>query len=411
MSTDEAWSPGWSGSAPGGVPSAGAMRVVGLISGTSHDAIEAVAVDLLLAGDVLEAELLQTRSIPYDPALRERLIAALPPARTTLEEVCILDTAIGQAFAEVAAEVSESLSGRGADLVCSHGQTVFHWVSGQRALGTLQIGQPAWIAERLGVPVVADVRARDVAAGGHGAPLASILDALLLGDSPEPCAALNLGGIANITVLNPGHEPIAYDTGPANALIDAAVNAQTGGREKFDCDGERSARGTVDEALLAHLLEEPYYALPWPKSTGKELYHATYLKENVAGRDIAPDDLLATLAALSVETIAREVERFGVQRLVAAGGGTRNRAIMNGLRARLPGVEIQTYADLGVPDSAKEALVFAIIGFLTACGIGGALPSCTGASRRAILGSITPGRERLRLPDADVCTPVRLVLR
>ena len=385
------------------------MRVIGLISGTSHDAIEAAAVDLSFAGDAIEAELLQTRSVPYEPALRERLMAALPPAETTLEEVCILDTAIGQAFAEVAGSVSEALDS-GAELVCSHGQTVFHWVSGSRALGTLQLGQPAWIAERVGVPVVADVRARDIAVGGQGAPFASTLDALILGDSPVACAALNLGGISNVTVLRPGLDPIAYDIGPANALIDAAVNEQTGGREKFDLDGERSARGTVDQPLLARLLEEPYYALPWPKTTGKELFHLRYLHEIVSTHEVAPDDLLATLAALTVETIAREIESFGVERVVAAGGGTRNKAIMAGLRARLPEAEILTYRELGIPDEAKEAFAFAIIGFLTVHGLGGAIPSCTGATRPAILGSITPGRSPLRLPAPIAQAPTRLRL-
>ena len=386
------------------------MRVVGLISGTSHDAIEAAAVDFAVDGEVLEAEVVATRSTRYDAGLRARLVAALPPAPTTLEEVCALDTLIGQAFADAAEALVNELP-RAPDLVCSHGQTVYHWVDGPRALGTLQLGQPAWIAERLGIPVVSDLRSRDIAAGGQGAPLASILDVLLLGDSDRPCAALNLGGIANITVIRPGEPPVAYDTGPANALLDAAIAETANGAETFDADGARSARGHADEALLEELLADPYYELPAPKTTGKELFHAGYLRARTAGRNLAPDDLLATLAALTVETVARELERHTVERVVASGGGTRNRAIMDGLRARLPGVELSTFDELGVPAEAKEAIVFALIGFLTANGLAGAVPSCTGADRAAVLGSITPGLAPLALPEPANVPLRRLVIR
>lgn len=377
------------------------MRVVGLISGTSHDAIEAAAVDFELAGDAVEARVVATGSTPYAPELRRRLVAALPPRETTLAEVCALDTLIGQAFAEAAAALELDPP---AELVCSHGQTVFHWVEGRSALGTLQLGQPAWIAERLGVPVVADVRARDVAAGGQGAPFASVLDVLLLGGSDRPCAALNLGGIANATLIRPGAEPVAYDTGPANALLDLAIAAGTGGAETYDRDGARAERGRVDPGLLERLLAEPYYALPPPKTTGKELFHADYLR----GCELPLDDLLATLAALTVETVARELERHGAERVVASGGGTRNRAIMGGLAARLPGVELATFEQLGIASEAKEAVAFALIGFLTANGLAGAVPSCTGAGRAAILGSITPGRGPLVLPPPAATAPTRL---
>jgi anhydro-N-acetylmuramic acid kinase len=375
--------------------------VIGLISGTSFDAIEAAAVDFELAGDAIEARVIATSSTPYDPDLHSRIAAALPPARTTLEEVCALDTLIGQAFAGAAAALELDMP---AELVCSHGQTVFHWVNGRRALGTLQLGQPAWIAERLGVPVVSDVRIRDIAAGGQGAPLASLLDVLLLGEADRPCAALNLGGIANVTVIRPGGEPLAYDTGPANALLDLAM-ARDGGAT-FDRDGARARRGRVDGELLERLLSEPYYDLAPPKTTGKELFHAEYLAEV----RLPLDDLLATLVALTVETVARELERWGVERIVASGGGARNPAIMEGLRTRLPGVDVAVFDELGVPAEAKEAVVFALIGFLTAHGLPGAVPSCTGAGRAAILGTITPGAGPLVLPEPVGLAPSRLLL-
>ena len=190
---------------------------------------------------------------------------ALPPSALTFAEACELDTLIGQAFAEVAADAAERAGG--VDLICSHGQTVYHWVRGRQVHGTLQIGQPAWIAERTGVPVVADVRVRDVVAGGQGAPLVSLMDVMLLSGLPGRPAGLNLGGIANMTVLRPvgGGGPVAYDTGPANALIDAAVVRASRGRLRYDEDGRLAAGGRVDEVLLTELLAEPYYRLDPPE--------------------------------------------------------------------------------------------------------------------------------------------------
>jgi anhydro-N-acetylmuramic acid kinase len=206
--------------------------------------------------------------------------------------------------------------------------------------------------------------------------------------------------------MRPGEEPIAYDTGPANALLDLAIAAGTGGAETCDRDGARAHRGRVDRTLLEHLLAEPFYALPPPKTTGKELFHTDYLGSS----DLPLDDLLATLAALTTETVARELDRYGVKRVVASGGGTRNRAIMDGLAARLPGVELETFDRLGVASEAKEAVVFALIGFLTTNGLAGALPSCTGATRATLLGTITPGRGALVLPPPARVRPTQLVL-
>jgi anhydro-N-acetylmuramic acid kinase len=361
------------------------VKVLGLISGTSHDGIDAAVVDFALDGEVLHGRVTAATSTPYDPGLRARIRAALPPATTTLAEVCALDTLIGQAFAGAAAAAPP------VDAVCSHGQTVYHWVEGTRALGTLQIGQPAWIAERLGVPVVSDVRSRDVAAGGQGAPLVSHLDTLLLAGLPGRTAALNLGGIANITV-----PPLAWDIGPANALIDAAVLRTGAHPAGFDVDGAVAARGRVDEALLADLLAEPYYRLPPPKSTGKELFHEGYL-DPFPG--IETVDLVATLTALTARTVAHAVRGAGVDTLVVSGGGAANPTLMAMLGAELPGVRLVPSADLGAPRDAKEAIAFALIGWLTLHGLPATLPSCTGATGERILGTITPGAGPLRLPE------------
>jgi anhydro-N-acetylmuramic acid kinase len=388
------------------------MKVLGMISGTSHDGIDVAMVDFAVHDGVLHGTVLYTASTPYPDALRARLMAALPPASLTFAEACALDTLIGEAFADTAADAIDHAGG--ADLICSHGQTVYHWTEGRRVLGTMQIGQPAWIAERTGVPVVADVRIRDIAAGGQGAPLVALMDTMLLADLPGRPAGLNLGGIANMTVLRPGGDvdaPVAYDTGPANALIDAAAIRATGGRVRYDADGALGAAGTVHAALLAHLLAEPYYALAAPKTTGKELFHAEYLEKVLAEHpDVSDVDIVATVTALTAETVAAEVRRYGVDTLVASGGGCANPTLMAMLADRLPGVRLATTAEFGAPTDTKEAIAFALIGWQTAHGLPGNAPSCTGAKGGRILGAIVPGSGPLRLPEPVDQPPVTLRL-
>ena len=375
------------------------MRVIGMISGTSFDAVEAVAVEMSVERSVVHVRVVEHVSVPYAPAVRDQLVAMLPPRPTSIEAVCQLDTEVGQAFAEVAADLATRSWVEPVDVVCSHGQTVFHWVEDGRARGTLQIGQAAWIAERTGATVVADVRSRDVAAGGQGAPLASLLDVLLLGRAPDRVrGALNLGGISNVTVVGPGRTPTAYDIGPANALLDVAVEWRSEGRARYDAGGAGAAAGTVDDDLLADLLSDPYYAAAAPKSTGKEHFHLAYLRERLGSRDVATNDLLATLTALTAATVAQAVETEGVVELFVSGGGTRNPVLMEQIQRRLPGVAISLVDALGVPEAAKEAVLFAVIGGLTVLGRSATIPSCTGARHDVILGAITPGRQ--------ACAPV-----
>jgi anhydro-N-acetylmuramic acid kinase len=390
-------------------------KVLGLISGTSHDGIDAAVVDFALLPDgVLHGTVLHVGETPYDPALRKRLRESLPPGEIPFAEVCALDTLIGQAFAEVAADAVVATGP--VDLVCSHGQTVFHWVDGQQVLGTLQIGQPAWIAERVATPVVGDVRIGDVVAGGQGAPLVALMDLLLLGAIPGRPAALNLGGIANMTVPHGPAGPIAYDLGPANALIDAAATLATDGRLGYDEDGRLAASGTVHEDLLARLLRDPYYGLPAPKSTGKELFNAAYLDRALAAHEarsgIDDADVVATVTALTAETVAAEVRRHGVDTLVVSGGGCANPVLMGMLAERVPDTAVVSSAQLGAPPGAKEAIAFALIGWYTAHGLAAAVPNCTGAREARLLGSFTPGPRPLRLPEplAEAPTALRLAL-
>lgn len=377
------------------------MRVLGLLSGTSHDGIDVTVVDFDESDGALHGTVLHEDSIPYDPALRARLVAALPPAPTTFAEVCELDTLIGQAFAEVAAAAAAAVGG--VDAVCTHGQTVFHWVDAGHALGTLQIGQPAWIAERVGVPVVSDVRIRDITAGGHGAPLVSFLDELLLRGRAGVSAAVNLGGIANMTVVAP-EGLSAYDIGPANALVDAVVVAEGLNDRGYDADAAIARTGAVDEELLAALLADPYYALTAPKSTGKEHFHLDYVRRHVdalraSGREVSVADLVRTLTELTVRTVAQDVVAAGIRFLAVSGGGCHNPLIMRGLRDALPEVEVVLADELGAPVDSKEAILFALIGWCTLHGVAAVTPGGTGAREPRILGTITPGAGPLQMPE------------
>ncbi|MFI8946752.1 anhydro-N-acetylmuramic acid kinase [Streptomyces sp. NPDC053750] len=385
------------------------MRVIGMMSGTSHDAVDAAAADLVLHGDSLLLRPLGMVSAPYPEDLRAALAAALPPASTTLREVCRLDTRIGQAFAALAVRANRELCDERAELVVSHGQTVYHWVERGRVHGTLQIGSAAWIAEATGCPVVSDLRSRDVVSGGQGAPLVSMVDVMWLRGRPGVPAALNLGGIANLTVAAGESGPLAFDTGPANALVDAAVQALTGGRLVYDRDGALAARGTVDDALLRRLLDEPYYAEPPPKTTGKELFHWPYLQHALTGLAQLPvEDVVATVTRLTARTVADAVRSAGASEVLASGGGTRNPTLMAMLADALGDIPLRTSDDLGLPSAAKEAYAFAVLGFLTAHGLPGTVAACTGARHPSVLGSITPGRRGLRLPEPSPTAPVNL---
>ncbi|MEV1287063.1 anhydro-N-acetylmuramic acid kinase [Micromonospora sp. NPDC049679] len=386
------------------------MRIIGLMSGTSHDGVDIAAAAFDRDGDDLRLTPLGARSLPYDDELQGAIAGVLPPGGTTIEQVCRLDTLLGKRFADAAAAGVE-LAGH-ADLIVSHGQTVFHWISGGQALGTLQLGAPAWIAARTGVPVLSDLRGADIAAGGQGAPLVPVFDALLLAESGAARAALNLGGIANLTVVAPDAAPVGYDIGPANALLDAATRRFYD--EPCDVDGRHAARGRVHEDLLRLLLAEPFYARPAPKSTGKELFHGGYLTARLAELHPAPppDDVLATLTELTALIVAAECDRHDIGEVIAAGGGVRNPVLMARLR-EFGGARwrLRTSDELGVPVQAKEAYAFALLGWLSWHGLPGALPSVTGARAAAVLGSWTPGAAPLRLPPPAVTPPRRLRVR
>ncbi len=374
------------------------MIVLGLISGTSLDAIDVAAAHFERQGDMLVMQPLGAAELPWPIATRQRLLAALPPAATSVAEICALDVLVGEAFAVAAVAAIKDFAGHATALVCSHGQTVFHWVKGGRAQGTLQLGQPALIAEATGLPVISDLRARDVAAGGQGAPLASTLDALWLAGAGGPRAALNLGGIANITVVAGAGEPVrAWDTGPASCLLDVAAGQLAG--LPYDRDGELASAGTVRDDLLARLLAEPYYRLPAPKSTGRELFHTGYAAAHCQGLPaLSGPDLMATLTELTARTVARACHGAGVREVVASGGGVRNPALLAALRRALAPVPLVTSAARGLPPEAKEAYLFALLGWLSWHGLPGTVPGGTGGLAGRILGVVSPGLGPLVMP-------------
>lgn len=367
------------------------MRLLGLSSGTSRDGIDVAVVAFRAARrggrPGLEGTLELARTVPYPAPVAAALQRLADDPRTTLADVTRLHAQIGEAFAAAArGAVDDSAP---LDGVCSHGQTVWHLVEGGRTTGSLQLGDPARIAEATGLPIVADVRARDVAAGGHGAPLVPLLEVLLLRDSGTPVAALNLGGIANITVVD-GTRVVAYDTGPANALLDAAVRLRGADPRGYDADGAIAATGEVEDGLLSDLLRHPYFAADPPKSTGPEQFGPALLAEMLAGRPhVETADLLATLSELTARSVATELHRWCVRRVIASGGGVRNPDLLRRLRSALPGVALETSAAIGVPPESKEAIAFALIGWHTLAGLPGNVPAATGARGPRILGTLT----------------------
>lgn len=369
-------------------------RIVGLMSGTSADGVDAALVEVAGAGETTRVRLLAFTTQPYEPALRARVLAL---GEAGVEELLRLHYRLGEEFARAALAVIEPARRRGlaVHLVGSHGQTARHQPRAAAPDGraaTLQIAEPAVIAERTGLPVVADFRARDVAAGGEGAPLVPLVDWLLFQCPGRVRACLNLGGIANVTVV-PARlgEVRAFDLGPANMPLDLVVAAWTGGAESFDRDGARAAAGRVDAALLAELLRHPFLAQPPPKSTGRETFGATFVRPllgRFAGR---PDDLLATLTRFVAEAVADGLRRHVPERVdevLVSGGGVHNRTLMAALAECLAPVPVRSVEAEGMDPDAKEAIAFAVLANETLFGRPGNLPTATGAAGRRVLGKI-----------------------
>lgn len=381
------------------------MNVVGLMSGTSADAIDAAVCVFSGAPPRIEARLVRGITFPYPEGMQRRILEACLPERSRVDLLCALNADLGELFAEAAMEAirAAGLSAAEVDLIGSHGQTVWHLVRSDGSVGaTLQIGETAVIAERTGITTVGNFRPRDVAAGGQGAPLTGYADWLLLRHARRWRAVQNIGGIGNVTFLPPlsdgGSAPMAFDTGPGNALIDAAAGLITAGRMGYDKDGRLAAGGKADPAWLEELLAHPYFGRRPPKTTGRELFGAAMAADLVAhGRARGADGagILATLTALTALSIADAYARFApapVEEVILGGGGARNPVLVDGLRRLLDPVPVRTHEDIGMDSDNKEALVFALLAHETWHGRVGTHPALTGARHPSVLGHIVPGR-------------------
>jgi len=378
---------------------------VGLMSGTSIDGIDAVLVRI--DGDsrgAFQWRLLAFNTIAYDEGSREMILDALEEG--TPETLCRLNASLGEWFASAVRDVCEAGGVETRDLAAigSHGQTVWHIPPTHAERGaTLQLGDAATLAERTGAPVISDFRSRDVAAGGHGAPLVPWLDQLLFSAVDRRRAIQNLGGMANVTWLPPtgSQEPvIAFDTGPGVALIDGAVRRATEGASPFDQDGAMALRGQVDESLLAGLLDDAYFRAPPPKSTGREHFGRALLDRVATGLDPGDDgdawcDLVATLTAFTAHSIAEAYRTWvlprGLDEVFLVGGGANNPALAQAIKQELDTIPVKDSMELGVDPGAREALAFAFLAWAHLHGIAGNIPSVTGAEVPRVLGSMTPG--------------------
>ncbi len=373
-----------------------ARFVIGLMSGSSCDGIDAVLVRLKGTGEQLAMKMLAQRQFPFDTAFRMQLL----DEHLTAREVCLLNFDLGARFAAATLEMIEAAKAEGivVDLVASHGHTINHFPTKTGAhRGTLQIGEAAVIAEMTGLTVVSDFRTRDMAAGGQGAPLTPYADWVLFRKSDRTVACLNIGGIANFTVVTPEFDKVlAFDTGPGNMAIDGAMRLLTRGAAEMDKDGRTAAKGLIIDEFLDYLLSHKFFSKEPPKSTGRDEFGVdVYLKDALANRqDYSFEDLMATVTEAVGRGIADAYNRFirpdhEIHHVIVSGGGAMNRTLMKILKTRLTGVKVYTSDQYGIPYNAREAIAFAILGNETICGTPANVPSATGASHAAILGKIT----------------------
>jgi 1,6-anhydro-N-acetylmuramate kinase len=379
------------------------MRIIGMNSGTSVDGIDIALCEFTpVDEETLTMRLLAYQELPYEEVLRKRILTICQKQVCHLAELTEINFAIGAAFGKAAASFleAEHIDPASIDLIASHGQTLYHLVEPGRTLSTLQLGEPAVIANRTGITVAADFRVADMAADGQGAPLASLLDALMFRDITKTRALQNIGGIGNVTFLPAGNDPesaYAFDTGPGNVLIDYAVRHFSQGVTTFDHDGVMARKGHIDTALLVEALSHPYFMRRPPKTTGRELFGDAFANTLIVEgtkRGLTPEDIIATLTAITVESIATAYRAFGPARIdevLVSGGGSRNSFLMESLQAALPETNVIPLGISGLPAEAKEAVTFALLGHEALHSRPANLPRCTGAAQAVVLGKIIPG--------------------
>lgn len=389
------------------------MLVLGMMSGTSADGIDAALVRISGAPPSLSAKFERHLHARFPARVRQAVLRLANGGATTTAEVSQLNFLLGEEFARAALGACERwrLPLAKLELIGSHGQTIYHQGAASRFLGarrvasTLQIGEPGIIAARTGVTTIGDFRPADMAAGGQGAPLVPFVDYLLYRHRKLGRVALNIGGIANVTLIPAGasvEDVLAFDTGPGNMVIDALVSNTSGGRKAFDDDARIGLRGRVIRPLLEEMLRHRYLRQAPPKTAGREQFGQEYarkLLEWAKKRRARPEDLVRTVTIFTALSIADAFRRFifpraHVNELIVAGGGTKNPLLMAQLGAALPGIEIVGSARFGVPAEAKEAFAFAILAYEAFHGRANNLPAATGAKRPAILGKLVHGHAR-----------------
>jgi anhydro-N-acetylmuramic acid kinase len=377
------------------------MIVIGLISGTSADGTDVAVVEIEGAPPQLQWRLLHAQTVPHPKELRAAVLRAINPQTSPVDLLCSLNVQLAEQFAAAALAGMAAVGLRPEDvhLIGSHGQTVWHAPD----LGaTLQLGEAAVLAERTGIPVISNFRARDMAAGGQGAPLVAYVDVLLLTHPDRVRAAQNIGGIGNVTFLPPANQPdvtaFAFDTGPGNVLIDLTTALATDGRQQYDADGALAAQGMVDQALLEWLLAEPYLATRPPKTTGRELFTAD-LAQQIWQRGLAAglggSDIAATVTMFTAQSIAQAYRDFlplPPIEVVVSGGGGLNHTLLKWLTEAVAPARVLLSDELGLSSEAKEAVAFAILAYESWHGRPGNLPAATGARRPVVLGDLTGGR-------------------
>ena len=386
------------------------MLVLGMMSGTSADGIDAALVRISGAPPSIRAKLEGHHHIAFPWRVRQAILRLANGGATTTAEISQLNFLLGEEFATAAIEACKHwrLPLQKLSLIGSHGQTIHHQGAASRFLGsrriasTLQIGEPSMIAERTGVTTIGDFRPADMAAGGQGAPLVPFVDYLLYCDRKLGRVALNIGGIANVTLIPASarlEDVLAFDTGPGNMVIDALVEIISGGRKSYDKDARIALRGRVIRPLLEEMLRHPYLRQVPPKTAGREQFGQEYARELFAWatqRRARTEDLVRTVTIFTALSIADGFRRFifpraHVNELIVAGGGAKNPLLMAQLRAALPGIEILSSSRFGIPAEAKEAFAFAILAYESFHGRANNLPSATGAKHPATLGKLVHG--------------------
>jgi len=386
------------------------MIVVGLMSGTSADGIDAALCDITGEPPHIQARVITAMTYPYPAGFQQRILEACRPELSHVNDVCQLNVELGELFSEAALQVIAQADKNPAevDLIGSHGQTVWHQVdTNGRVQATLQITEACVIAERTGITTISNFRPRDVAAGGQGAPLTSYADWLLLRHPTQWRAIQNIGGIGNVTVLPPIADetslPLAFDTGPGNVLIDAAMTTLSNGAHSYDHDGQWAAKGRVDEDWLRSLLAHPYYQRQPPKTTGRELFSVGMASDLIAQgkkRGLDSASIIATLTALTAASIADAYRRFvpaAITEVILGGGGAKNPVLVQMLCEQLYPVVVLKHEDVGLDSDNKEALVFALLAYESWQARPGTHPALTGARRATVLGQITPGENYVAL--------------